>query len=134
VLRKLWPAIAWAIGIIILTGMPSSFIPRTITFLDWASPDKIVHFILFGGQSFLILYAFREQYFEGNKRFLIAAVAISIGIVYGLLTEVLQHYVFVGRNGNSFDFLADGVGAFIGFLAFYLYYRKKIAVTKHNKN
>ena len=133
-LRKLWPAIAWAIGIIILTGMPSSFIPRTITFLDWASPDKIVHFILFGGQSFLILYAFREQYFEGNKRFLIAAVAISIGIVYGLLTEVLQHYVFVGRNGNSFDFLADGVGAFIGFLAFYLYYRKKIAVTKHNKN
>lgn len=89
---------------------------------------------MFGGQSFLILYAFREQYFEGNKRFLIAAVAISIGIVYGLLTEVLQHYVFVGRNGNSFDFLADGVGAFIGFLAFYLYYRKKIAVTKHNKN
>lgn len=133
-LRKLLPAIGWALGIIILTGIPSSFIPKTITFLDWASPDKIVHFILFGGQSFLILYAFREQYFKGNNRFLIAAVAIAIGITYGLLTEVLQHYVFVGRNGNYLDFIADGIGAFIGFLAFYLYYRKKMAVSKRNKN
>ena len=133
-LKKFFPAIVWAIGILILIGIPSSYIPKTITFLDWASPDKIVHFILFGGQSFLIMYAFKEQYFEGVNRFLIASIAICIGIVYGLLTELLQYYVFVGRNGNAFDFIADFIGAFIGFLAFYLYYRKKIAVTKVNKN
>jgi len=134
VLKKLWPAIIWAIGIIILTGVPSTYFPRTITFLDWASPDKIVHFILFGGQSFLILYAFKEQYLNGNRRLLIVGIAISIGILYGLLTEILQHYVFIGRNGNYFDFIADVIGAFIGFLAFYLYYIKKMPVNKSNKN
>ena len=133
-IKKLWPAIAWAIVILILTGVPSNYIPIKITFLDWASPDKIVHFVLFGGQSFLILYAFRKQYFAGNNRYVIATVAIGIGIVYGLLTEILQYYVFVGRNGNYFDFIADVIGAFIGFLAFYLFYRKKITGIKAIKN
>ncbi len=133
-IRKLWPAILWAIVILVLTGVPSTYLPKTITFLDWASPDKIVHFVLFGGQSFLILYAFREQYFAGNSRSILTSVAIGIGIAYGLLTEIMQYYVFIGRNGNSFDFVADVIGAFIGFLAFYLLYRKKITDTKDIKN
>lgn len=133
-LKKLWPVIVWAIGILILTGIPGSYIPTTTNFFDWVQPDKIVHFILFGGLSFLVLYAYREQFIAGNNRLLISIIAISIGIVYGLLTEVLQYYVFVGRNGNYLDFMADVIGAIIGILAFYLYYRKKIAVTKVNKN
>ncbi len=129
-LKKFWPAIVWAILVFVLTAVPGNYIPISITFLDWASPDKIVHFILFGGQSFLILFAIREQYFSGNRRFVFASVAIGLGIVYGLLTEVLQYYVFVGRDGNLFDFIADVIGAFMGFLAFYLLFRKK---TVHNK-
>jgi len=130
VLKKFCPAIVWAILVFVLTAVPGNYIPISITFLDWASPDKIVHFILFGGQSFLILFAIREQYFSGNRRFVFASVAIGLGIVYGLLTEVLQYYVFVGRDGNLFDFIADVIGAFMGFLAFYLLFRKK---TVHNK-
>lgn len=133
-LRNLWPAIVWAIIILVLTGAPGTYFPKDISFLDWASPDKIVHFILFGGQSFLILYAFRKQYFSGKHRFLITIVAVSIGIVFGLLTEILQSYVFVGRNGNYLDFLADVIGALMGFLAFYLLYNKKITAIKANKN
>ncbi len=129
-LKKFCPAIVWAILVFVLTAVPGNYIPISITFLDWASPDKIVHFILFGGQSFLILFAIREQYFSGNRRFVFASVAIGLGIVYGLLTEVLQYYVFVGRDGNLFDFIADVIGAFMGFLAFYLLFRKK---TVHNK-
>ena len=133
-LKKLWPAIAWAIVILILIGVPSNYIPIKITFLDWASPDKIVHFVLFGGQSFLILYAYRGQYFAGKNRYKIATIAIGIGIGYGLLTEIMQYYVFVGRNGNYLDFIADLIGAFIGFLAFYLLYRKKFTGSKAIKN
>jgi VanZ family protein len=134
VLRNLWPAFAWAVIILVLTGIPGTAFPKDISFLDWASPDKIVHFILFGGQSFLILYAFRKQYFSGKNRSLTAIAAVSIGIIFGLLTEVLQFYVFVGRNGNHLDFLADLIGALMGFLAFYLLYNKKITATKANKN
>ena len=133
-LKKFWPAIVWAIGVFVLTAVPGNYIPISITFLDWASPDKIVHFILFGGQSFLILFVIREQYFSGNRRFVFASVAIGLGIIYGLITEVLQYYVFVGRDGNLFDFIADVIGAFMGFLAFYLLFRKKIVHNKVIKN
>lgn len=127
--KKLLPSIVWAIGILFLIGMPGTYFPKVVSFLEWASPDKIVHFILFGGQTFLILLAFREQYLNRRYRLAIVILAIGIGIVYGLLTEVLQRYVFVGRDGNYFDFIADVVGALIGFLAFHMLFRKKVAKT-----
>jgi VanZ family protein len=60
-------------------------------------------------------------------------VSIGVALAYGLLTEVLQAYVFTGRNGNAYDFFADGIGAFIGWLAFKIVYGKKIK-TYSNKN
>jgi len=134
VLKKLWPVIVWALIILALTGFPGSYFPKVVSFFDWVSPDKIVHFILFGGQSFLILYVFRQQYFIGNHRLLIALSAIGFSTFYGLLTEVLQNYVFIGRNGNVYDFIADALGALLGFLAFYLLYRKKMITAKADRN
>lgn len=133
-LKKLLPAIIWAFGILLLIGVPGTYMPKIVSFLEWASPDKIVHFVLFGGQSFLILFGYREQYFKGSRRLQIATLAIGIGIAYGLLTEVMQNLVFVGRDGNLFDFIADTIGAFIGFLAFYLLFRKKITGKGISKN
>ncbi len=133
-LRNFWPAIVWALGILVLMGVPGTYFPTVTTFWDWLSPDKIVHFILFGGQTFLILYGFREQYFHSKSRYLFTIVAIGLGVFYGMLTELLQYYVFVGRYGSYFDFIADAIGAFIGFSAFYLLYRKKITGSRDIKN
>ncbi len=124
-LKRLWPSIVWALFILLLTGIPGNFVPKTISFLDWASPDKVVHFILFGGQTFLILYAYRDKLNDKRNRLRLALIAIVIGVVYGLITEILQAYVFIGRDGNVFDFIADLLGALLGFLAFYLLYIKK---------
>jgi len=126
VIKKLWPSLVWALFILLLTGLPGNYFPSVVNFFDWLSPDKVVHLILFGGQVFWILFGFREQYFSGRNRITIMVSALSIGIVYGLLTEVLQRYVFIGRSGNVYDFIADALGAIIGILAFYLLYRKKI--------
>jgi VanZ family protein len=52
--------------------------------------------------------------------------AVGITLAYGLLTEVLQAHVFVGRYGNVYDFYADSIGAFCGWFMFSLIYRKKI--------
>lgn len=133
-LKNFWPAIVWALGILVLIGVPGTYFPSITTFWDWLSPDKVVHFVLFGGQTFLILYGFREQYFHTQNRYLFTIVAIGLGVAYGLLTELLQYYVFVGRDGNYFDFIADAIGAFIGYLAFYLLYRKKISSSRDIKN
>lgn len=124
-IKKLWPPIIWALFILLLTGIPGNYVPETISFLDWASPDKVVHFILFGGQTFLILFAFRDKLSDKKNRRKVIITAITLGVAYGLLTEILQAYVFIGRDGNLFDFVADFLGAILGFLAFYLLYLKK---------
>ncbi|PIQ33741.1 MAG: VanZ family protein [Bacteroidetes bacterium CG18_big_fil_WC_8_21_14_2_50_41_14] len=125
-IRRFWPAMTWAILILILTGVPGSYFPEVRSFWQWASPDKIVHLLIFGVQVFLIILGFKPQYLNSKQRFKFVIGATIITILYGLVTELLQSYVFIGRDGNIFDFLADAVGAFLGLLAYYLLKMKKI--------
>ncbi len=132
-LRKLWPAIAWALFILILTGTPGNYFPTVTTFWDWLKPDKIVHVGVFATLSFLILFGLREQYFKSNRRYLFVIGAVGLSLAYGLLTEVLQAHVFVRRSGNAFDFYADAIGAFMGWLAFLIVCWKKIKLNTQPK-
>jgi VanZ family protein len=113
--------------ILLLTGLPGSYFPQIVSFWDWLSPDKVVHLLLFGILSFLMLWSNRQQYFESKKRSLISFVLIS-GTIYGGLTEILQAFVFVGRHGNIFDFFANMTGTFSGFVLFVL------IIQKNNQN
>ena len=125
-LKKLWPALLWSFVILLLTGLPGSTFPKIPTFWDWLEPDKAVHLFIFGVLAFLILFGYREQYFSNKKRYKFGVAAVIITALYGLITEVLQYYVFIGRSGNRFDFFADALGAVLGWLAFSYLYRKKI--------
>ena len=122
---KLLPALVWALIILLLTGLPGTYFPTVISFWDWLSPDKLVHVFIFFVQTFLILVAFRTQYLLGNRRLVYTWLLISIITVFALLTEVLQAYVFVGRDGNVYDFIADFVGVLVGYLAYNLFFNKK---------
>lgn len=100
-----------------LIGLPGNVFPEIVSFWEWLSPDKIVHLIIFGIQSFLILLGFRKQYGkEKRKKYIIWAVSLTV--IYGFITELLQYYVFIGRSGNVYDALADAIGAFLGWLFF----------------
>lgn len=126
IIRKLWPSLVWALLILILTGVPGNYIPEVATFRDWLTYDKLVHIFIFGTLSFLLFFNFREQYFASKKRYRLVIAIVFLTLAYGLLTEVLQDTVFVGRDGNMFDFIADGLGAFTGWLVFSFIFRKKI--------
>jgi len=125
-LRRFWPAWLWAMVILLLTGLPGSYFPTVNSFWDWLGPDKLVHLFIFGVLVFLILMGYREQYFSSKKRYWFGIASVIITSLYGMLTEVLQLYVFVGRSGNRFDFYADTVGAILGWIVFFAVYRKKI--------
>lgn len=116
------------IFILIITGTPGSYIPEVLTFWEWLQPDKIVHVAVFGVLSFVILYNARTQYIQSKRRYLYVMVTVAVSTIYGLLTEILQHYVFIGRTGNVYDVLADMVGALAGWLLFYWLIRKKICL------
>ena len=92
-------AFLWAILILVLCGLPGSNFPK-LSFLEWLRPDKIVHLILFGIQSYLLIIGFiRQDRFPGLR-----ANAIRLGVLlsisYGALVEVLQTTVFIGRSGD----------------------------------
>jgi VanZ family protein len=107
--------------------MPGSYVPAIRSFWSWLSYDKIVHVGVFAILTFLILYGFRQQYLESKKRYLFVTGAVTVSLAYGLLTEVLQAHVFIGRDGNAYDFFADSLGAVAGWLVFSYVYRKKIS-------
>ena len=124
IIRKQWPAIIWALFILIVTGIPGNQVPKIPTFLEWLSPDKIVHVFIFGILSYLMLYGTRLQYFKSKSRSYIVFTVVLISASYGLITELLQYYVFVGRSGNAFDFYANSLGAVAGGVAYFLQHVK----------
>src|SRR5437868_4460161 len=119
-LKKMWPALVWALLILALCGLPGSAIPE-LTFLDWLKPDKIVHLVLFGVLSFLLIKGLNGLDFSSLWAQYPKTISIIFSSLYGVLVEILQEYFFEDRHGDVFDALADAVGAFIG-LWFYNYW------------
>jgi len=122
--RKFWPGSIWAGLILLLTGLPGNYFPDVESFWDWVSPDKLVHFFIFGVFTFLTLWGYRAQYKLPARRYYLVGFATLLGIFYGGVTEILQEMVFTGRYGNVFDFLANAIGAILGSAVFMLLARK----------
>jgi VanZ family protein len=54
---------------------------------------------------------------SNNKEDLTLKLMISIivfGILFGGLMEICQHYIFINRSGNWYDFTANTIGAILG--------------------
>ncbi len=129
-IRRQWFTLTWALFILILTGIPGDQIPRIPTFLEWLSPDKIAHLIMFGVLSYLILYGNRQQYIKSRNRSYYIVVAVLISAAYGTVTELLQYYLLIGRNANVFDGAANILGAAGGGLVYFLQFNKNKSENK----
>jgi VanZ family protein len=130
--RRCWPVFGWSLIIIILSGIPGSYFPEVLTFREWLGPDKLAHLAMFGGFSFLFLYAFSDKYSKKKNLNRYIFLSLVVGMVFGFLTELMQRFLFVGRNGNIFDFGADAIGLLLGIVAFRIFYRRKIEAVKNN--
>ena len=118
-------AILWAILILILCGLPGSNFPK-LSFLDWLRPDKIVHLIIFGVQSFLLIKGFSRQEHFPNLRTNASGWGLLLTITYGILVEVMQATIFIGRSGDVRDALANSIGAFIGLYFFRKFGKRQV--------
>lgn len=118
--RPLLPGLIWTLLIAVLTLLPGNYVPRITTFLEWLSPDKILHLILFGTYTYLLATGLQKQSWSSVLRRNPVIISIIIGIVFAFFIEVMQKHVIPGRNGNMFDFLADLVGAIIGIAVWHI--------------
>jgi VanZ family protein len=97
--KKTWVLLAsvWSILIFIGCSMPGSNLPKLSV---WDHFDKVVHFVLFGGCTFLWFMAFPKNLFR---------VALVV-LVFGIGIEFYQRYFVAGRSFDIWDIVADAVG------------------------
>ena len=104
--RALWPAWLWALVILVLCLMPGSRLPEW----DWFALldlDKLVHAALFFVQALLLARAFIARGTPARWLFW----SVSLAMVYGLSTEIMQGLEALGRRTDLNDLIANTVGA-----------------------
>lgn len=109
--------IAWTALIIFLLCIPGDDIPDTSSFLP-PNFDKIVHFGLFAGFSFLwTAYFFLKSKESSPKKFLF--IFGILGLVLGIALEFVQLYFIPNRSFDWIDIIADGAGVAFGAVFFH---------------
>ncbi len=123
--KSLLPAFLWALFILIICGIPGHRLPR-VDFLQWLKPDKLVHLFVYAILCYLLILGFMKQesaiLFKTSPKLW----AIVFSVCYGILIEFLQEYIFIDRNGDVFDALANSLGAFIGMWSFNFIGKKRL--------
>lgn len=122
IVKNFWPGIVWGIIIFILSAMPGNYIPQVQSFANWVSLDKIVHLSLYFVFCYLLLKGILTQYHHNKKKLLFGLLFV---VMFGGVMEIMQHYLFIGRNGNILDFFANLVGCLLSYALFLFIQRKK---------
>lgn len=110
--------IIWALVILIVTlvsGVKSSNIELNII-------DKLIHAILFGGLSLLMVIGFIKQNEFKDLKFYAEKHTFIFCFCYGILIEIIQ-YLLPYRTFSWLDVLANTCGTFIGLGLFYMIYK-----------
>jgi len=116
-MKYLFPSI-WLCLIVFASLVPSDKISNFSLFLH---ADKVVHFCMYFGFSFLIipLLTVQKNY---RKSFYLSFI---ISVIIGLLMESFQYLTKIGRSAELFDFLANIIGSIAGIAAYKLFFRNK---------
>jgi VanZ family protein len=104
------PGIAWFFIVLVLMCLPGEKLPQTGNFYD-----KWLHFGVFGFLVFLFCWPFYRSHFsrkERNNYFIKIALSAA---VWGLIIELIQKFFVQGRSFDLLDWVADSIGALLGF-------------------
>ncbi|VAW19759.1 hypothetical protein MNBD_BACTEROID01-1823 [hydrothermal vent metagenome] len=108
--------VAYLSGIIFVSLLPSKDLPSIPLFYG---ADKLIHFFLYAGLSWLALWAFNPVL----KKKRVAFVFIILS-VFGVLLEVVQLTMGAGRSFSVGDIAADVAGVATGIAACLFLFRE----------
>ncbi len=129
VFKKFIPGIAWFFLVLILICLPADNLPKPD---DWMSKiyfDKWVHIGLFSILALLFMLPVARSLSISNRLQVLIKIVLAVSI-WGMTTEIIQHFYVSGRSFDPWDWVADTVGA----LAAFLYVRKKYLKTENQNN
>lgn len=124
-IKYFFPSIVWQAIILVLIIVPGNYIPYVQTFADWLQWDKIVHLFLFGLLSMTLLWGFFKVKRLALPMYLFVFLFSAL---WGGVTEYLQYWLDVGRNGNIYDFSANLLGNGLGCFFFFLIKKEKTTI------
>jgi VanZ family protein len=77
-----------------------------VPFADIPHLDKIVHFLMYAGLMFIIIFENRKSITVNLQLFTIALVPF----LYGILMEILQLTITSGRSASIYDVIFNSAG------------------------
>lgn len=107
-----WPAILWALFILIICNIPMGAVGKSPRFFPGF--DKLVHTGLFAVLAILYCAGSIRRWSTKTIRIEIAVKNTIVLVSYGAFIEWLQLYIFTWRSGEWNDLFADTVGACLG--------------------
>lgn len=100
------------LGIAILSLSPGNNFPEDNK-ISIPNLDKIIHFLMYFVLTFSILFKYsRKRIKKGKINIYILIFASS----YGILMELLQNVMNLGRSASFYDFMANESGILMAFL------------------
>ena len=112
------------LGIIVfLSLMPSDDLPQIELFNGF---DKLVHFCMYFGFTWLLCWTLHA---ESKPKLDYYIIIFTIG--WGLLMEIFQLEMHLGRAFEWFDVLANGIGALTGAVIFNLMVHRRNVPNKN---
>lgn len=114
--KKFIPGIAWFFLVLILVCLPGKELPNVN---DWISKlyfDKWVHTGLFAVLAFLFTYPYLKSGLPILLKWQYLVKICIATVIWGLATEVIQHFFIPGRSFDLFDWGADSLGALLALL------------------
>ena len=121
-LKFQWPAIAWALLVLILCDIPMSDVPGHNRFFEGF--DKMVHLGFFFVLTVFLFYGKIKQQNSFEYRFYTIVKIVLINVLIGGGIELLQWKVFTYRSAEWWDFFADMLGMCMGVFSYLLLHRK----------
>ncbi len=116
-LKRILPAIFWGVIIFWVISAPQTQLPDS-ELLRLPLIDKVIHFILFFVFSVLLAYGLNKSTSNRITGKPLIIIILSIGLLYGAITELFQFAVLPDREGSVFDFIANAFGTIFGLLFF----------------
>jgi VanZ family protein len=111
-IKPYWPAILWALFILVICSIPMGSIGSSPMFFPGF--DKVTHCGLFFVLAVLYCYGSIRKFKTRELRIEIAIKNTIVLISYGALIETMQMYVFTWRSGDTVDLFCDTVGGCMG--------------------
>jgi len=105
------PALTWVGIIVYMSLLPSDELPIDVLVVS----DKIIHASIYFGLTFLFLSAFIFNYNSFSNDVLKRSfwMSFSISLIIGIMIEIAQEKMNIGRSGDWKDVIANITGSVI---------------------